>query len=77
MKLAKEWGGNLADLMSEYNYQPDLTRKLDSILKQTFEQSLANEIVLWRINRYASLSHSTLTALNGLEKNRSGQTQGK
>lgn len=66
MKLAEEWDGNLTELMSEYSYQPELTHKLDGVANQTFDQSLVNEIVLWKVNRYAPLSPSTLAALNGL-----------
>lgn len=73
MKLAKEWGGHLTDLMSEYSYQPELTRKLDSVTSQSFDQSLVNEIVLWKVNRYAPLSQSTLAALNGLANIETGK----
>lgn len=66
MKLAEEWNGNFSALMSEYTYQPGLTHKLDSIANQTFDQSLVNEIVLWKVNRYAPLSVDTLEVLNKL-----------
>ena len=51
MKLAKEWDGNLTDLMTEYSFQPELTRKLDGVSNQSFDQPLVNEIVLWKVNR--------------------------
>ena len=73
MKLAKEWNGNLTELMSEYRYQPELTRKLDGVASQTFDQLLVNEIVLWKVNRYAPLSPNTLAALNGLSKVEQGK----
>lgn len=73
MKLAKEWPGQLADLMSEYSYRPELTRKLDGAANRTFDQSLVNEIVLWKVNRYAPLSQSALEALNGLDKIKAGK----
>jgi len=66
MKLANEWDGNLAELMNGYNYQPTLTKKLDGIATTTFDQSLVNEIVLWKVNRYAPLSSGTLDTLNEL-----------
>jgi hypothetical protein len=73
MKLAKEWDGNLSDLMSEYSYQPELTRKLDGVATQNFDQSLINEIVLWKVNRYAPLSPETLESLNGLSSIEAGK----
>jgi hypothetical protein len=73
MKLAKEWSGNLSDLMAEYSYQPDLTRKLDGVAIQDFDQSLINEIVLWKVNRYAPLSPDTLAALNDLSSIEAGK----
>jgi hypothetical protein len=66
MKLAIEWDGDLANLMSDYNYQPDLTRKLDGVTNQSFDQTLVNEIVLWKVNRFAPISQNTLVALNGV-----------
>ena len=68
MKLAEEWDGDLTKLMSEYSYQPELTSKLDGVANQTFDQPLVNEIVLWKVNRYAPLSPSSLEALNELSK---------
>ena len=35
-----------------FNYQESLTQKLDSITKE-FNQNILNEIVLWKVNRYA------------------------
>ncbi|MHB1642537.1 MAG: hypothetical protein ACYDD9_09645 [Acidithiobacillus sp.] len=73
MKLAKEWNGDLSELMSEYSYQRELTRKLDGVAAQDFDQPLINEIVLWKVNRYAPLSSSTLAALNGLSSIEAGR----
>ncbi|MBU2769609.1 hypothetical protein A4U49_04955 [Acidithiobacillus ferrivorans] len=73
MKLAKEWDGNLTDLMTEYSFQPELTRKLDGVSNQSFDQPLVNEIVLWKVNRYAPLSQSTFAALNELSKIETGK----
>lgn len=66
MKLAEEWNGNLSELMKEYSYQPELTNRLDNVRQVPFDQTLVNEIVLWKVNRYAPLSPNTLAALNGL-----------
>ena len=36
----------------EFNYQKSLTSKLDSDIGN-FDQNKLNEIVLWKVNRYA------------------------
>ncbi|OQP66583.1 hypothetical protein A3860_13970 [Niastella vici] len=48
----------------DYDYQPLLTIKLDQAHSQTFTQELINEIVLWKINRYAQINPETLESLN-------------
>lgn len=49
-----------------YNYQPELTSKLDS-LTNSFTQEIINEIVLWKINRYALIEGDTLDLLNEID----------
>lgn len=44
---------------SVYNYQSDLTSKLDR-LNTDFNQEIINEIVLWKVNRYAPVDDETL-----------------
>jgi hypothetical protein len=73
MKLAASWKGDLTDLLDEHRNQPDLTRKLDDVAHKEFDQSLINEIVLWKVNRYALLSPVTLTALNQLVSLKEGK----
>lgn len=51
----------------EFDYQSKLTRRLD-ILSGDFDQSIINEIVLWKINRYAELNEPALILLNQLKK---------
>lgn len=46
-----------------YNYQHVLTKKLDEI-STDFNQEIINEIVLWKVNRYAELKNETLLLLN-------------
>lgn len=43
----------------DYEYQSELTNKLDFI-NSDFSQEIINEIVLWKINRYAKLSSETI-----------------
>jgi hypothetical protein len=51
----------------EYKYQPSLTEKLDKSGEEFFNQDLINEIVLWKINRYAAIDDETLRILNSGE----------
>ncbi len=65
MKIAAKWKGALSDFLGSYKYQPKLTAKLDSLGKDPFDQQAVNEIVLWKVNRFADLSSAALKALNG------------
>lgn len=57
---------DLADCLKGYRHQPDLTAHLDGLgSSQPLAQDVINEIVLWKVNRYAKLSPSALEALNG------------
>lgn len=64
MKRAANWKGNLSGLLERHQYQPALTSYLDQLGSRPFAQNLINEIVLWKVNRYAKLSPSALKALN-------------
>lgn len=46
-----------------YNFQNDLTNKLDST-NWDFTQEIINEIVLWKVNRYALVNSKTLELIN-------------
>ena len=52
----------------EYNFQPELTSKLDEI-DSDFTQEIINEIVLWKVNRYSNFDSETLNLLNKIDKN--------
>ena len=51
---------------STYSYQADLTSKLDS-LDADFNQAIINEIVLWKVNRYAEIDSYTLILINQIK----------
>ena len=53
--------------LENYNYSPELTPKLDR-LDGEFDQDIINEIVLWKINRYAKIPHEVLNLLNKIKK---------
>ena len=52
---------------SVYNYQTSLTSKLDK-LDTEFNQDIINEIVLWKVNRYAAIDNETLNLINQIKK---------
>lgn len=64
MKQAEESKKVLSEYLKDYRYQPDLTQRLDSPVDGAFTQEKINEIVLWKVNRYAPLSADSLAALN-------------
>ena len=51
----------------DYRYQPELTKKLDE-MNSDFDQEIINEIVLWKVNRYTSVSSESLRLINEIEK---------
>ncbi len=51
----------------EYKYQGKLTPRLDD-LDQDFNQEIINEIVLWKVNRYALIDEETQVLLNQINK---------
>lgn len=64
MMRAQDWADDLTEFLKDYRYQPNLTAKLDALPTGPFDQELVNEIVLWKLNRYAPLEAGALTALN-------------
>ncbi len=52
---------------SAYNYQNELTEKLDK-LEADFDQNIINEIILWKLNRYAKLDPETLDLINQIDR---------
>lgn len=50
-------------LREKFKYQKELTDKLDEETRD-FDQALINEIVLWKVNRYAKLKPETLQLIN-------------
>jgi hypothetical protein len=57
---------NLAGYLKRYNYQPELTPRLDALPDEPFSQETINEIVLWKVNRYAPLAQDIRTDLQGV-----------
>ncbi len=49
-------------------YQPALTTKLDNYSNK-FDQNVINEIVLWKVNRYAEIGEEVLEQINLIKVN--------
>ena len=50
-----------------FNYQDELTPSLDSF-SGDFDQNKINEIVLWKVNRYAKLNEDVLSLINNIQE---------
>ncbi|UUQ64881.1 hypothetical protein NLK61_27425 [Pseudomonas fuscovaginae UPB0736] len=60
------WGDNPSVLMDRYDYQSELTKKLDGLdATQLTEQTLL-EIVLWKLDRYPQLDTSLLEEIKAV-----------
>ena len=66
MKTISDKDFNLVDKDYTFKYQIGLTEKLDSS-KLNFDQNILNEIVLWKVNRYANFPESIIKSLNKIE----------
>jgi hypothetical protein len=58
---------NLGSYLSGFNYQTELTSKLDGIGNEDISTPLLHEIVLWKVNRYPRISEDLLIQLNELK----------
>ena len=70
---AIEFNGDFNGFLSRFNFQPELTRKLDNMGDSDFNQHLINEIVLWKVNRYALLDPELLAELDLLRELKAGE----
>ena len=60
---------NIADQkwLDQFSYQEDLTKILDR-KKGDFDQNIINEILLWKVNRYAELNEDDFSFLNRIDR---------
>ena len=58
----------LQELEKSYKYQEKLTPILDAVTDD-FDQARINEIVLWKVNRYAEMDEETLGWINQIDRN--------
>jgi thermostable 8-oxoguanine DNA glycosylase len=59
--------------LSDYRYQPKLTLKLDNLAGKSFDQELLNEIILWKVNRYATINEELLNKIDSLKILKQGE----
>lgn len=59
---------NVKENFGEFKYQKELTNKLDGY-SDDFNQEIINEIVLWKVNRYAKLPAEAFKLLNKISTN--------
>lgn len=64
---ASDFSGNLSIFLDQYNYQPELTGRLDNLENTPIDQSLINDIVLWKVSRYVRVSDDIIGQIEGLK----------
>ena len=64
---AADFTGDLNSFLSHYKYQPELTARLDDLDVATLDQSLINDIVLWKVNRYVKVSENIIAQILGVK----------
>lgn len=60
------WGDNPQNLISEYNYQFDLTSKFDNLNTELFDREILYEMILWKLNRFPHIDDNLLAELKSL-----------
>jgi thermostable 8-oxoguanine DNA glycosylase len=70
---ATEFLGDLNTFLAQYNYQPELTARLDNLEDTTFDQSLINDIVLWKVNRYVKVNDYIVGQISELKVLKAGE----
>lgn len=59
------WSDNPRALLEEYNYQSELTTKLDTLKPEDLDIKTFYEIVLWKLNRFPNIQSDLLDELKG------------
>ena len=70
---ATEFSGDLSVYLQDFDFQHELTKKLDRIDDQDFTQELVNEIVLWKVNRYVKINQELIHKLSLLMRLNNGE----
>jgi thermostable 8-oxoguanine DNA glycosylase len=74
MIKASDFDGDLGSFMEKYEYHRKLTDRLDQA-KDDFTQERINEIVLWKVNRFAELDVDLISKINSLSELQEGQQE--
>jgi len=69
---ASDFSGDLSTFLAHYNYQSELTGRLDNLENTPINQPLINEIVLWKVNRYVRVSDDIIEQIERLKVLKSG-----
>jgi hypothetical protein len=72
-KYETQWGTNPASLMGQYEYNPDLTAKLDKLDLEGLNREQLYEIVLWKLNRFPVISDELIGQLKSLGRYKNGE----
>ncbi|GLI37291.1 hypothetical protein KI811_18345 [Geobacter hydrogenophilus] len=64
---AADFPGDLNSFLNHYKYQPELTARLDGLDVTSLDQSLVNDIVLWKVNRYVKVSEEIISQISGVK----------
>lgn len=70
---ASDFASDLNAFLALYNYQPVLTKRPDNLEVTTIDQSIINDIVLWKVNRYVRITNDFLDQLPGLKLLKAGE----
>ena len=70
---AADFPGDLNSFLDHYKYQPELTARLDDLDITTLDQSLINDIVLWKVNRYVKVSDDIITQISEVKNLKAGE----
>jgi thermostable 8-oxoguanine DNA glycosylase len=65
---AQDCKDSLSEYLKRFKFQPDLTAHLDNLPDEPFSQETVNEIVLWKVNRYARLPQDVRDSLYSLRR---------
>lgn len=68
-----DFEGDLAQFLSAYRYQPELTAKLDALGEALFGQAVLNEIVLWKVDCFASFDDRIIRGINAVRSLKLGE----
>lgn len=71
--IASEFSGDLNTFLAFYKFQPELTKRLDNLETTSIVQSVINEIVLWKVNRYVRLDDENIDQLKKLKSLKVGE----